>query len=488
MKPLIFISAVLTCSAIQAQDVTLAGSLPSIKNGKLELSNLDEQKWSIETDASGNFNQTIKGIQAGYYTLSDVGTVYLSPGYSLNITKKNEQLVMQGIGSKENNLIQQLNATSKKVAEKMNKGDFNFVKIPDFRKQMEAFRKSQYALLNRQKPDQQFQSTRKADIDYTIRNLYTEYGYKYGVDMKKQENFFRFMESMGTNYDSKKLDSAYKAMQTWKLTREQRNELDSIGDLGGSFNEEEVFKGSAAYRKWMDNQFTGLMYSKYSKDLNSRMSQEAIKQKAVAEAVSNPYIKNYWHYRFASQALKTSEDLQEADSIYQAFKSTNSHPAFASVMEKAYERIKKYTKGAPAPEFEYQTVAGEKVKLSSLRGNFVYIDVWATWCGPCKAEIPNLKKVEEHYRDKNIKFVSISVDELKDAQKWKDYVINNELKGVQLMSDNAFNSSFIQDFNIISIPRFILIDTEGKIISANAYRPSNKLLRTQLDTLLAAQQ
>ncbi|NML20713.1 TlpA family protein disulfide reductase [Pseudoflavitalea sp. G-6-1-2] len=295
------------------------------------------------------------------------------------------------------------------------------------------------------------------------------------------------MESMGTNFDHKKIDSAYKAMQTWKLTKEQRKQLDSIGDLGGSFNEEAAFKGSAAYRRWMDQQFTTLMYTKYSKEFSGRMSQEAIKQKAAAEAVSNTYIKNYWNYRFASQALKTSEDLKEADSIFQAFKTTNSHPAYAAGMEKTYERIKKFSKGAPAPEFEYQTVTGEKVTLSSLRGNFVYIDVWATWCGPCKAEIPNLKKVEEHYRDKNIKFVSISVDELKDAQKWKDYVINNELKGVQLMSDNAFNSAFIQDFNIISIPRFILIDTEGKIVSANAYRPSNKLLRTQLDQLLTAQ-
>ena len=108
----------------------------------------------------------------------------------------------------------------------------------------------------------------------------------------------------------------------------------------------------------------------------------------------------------------------------------------------------------------------------------------ATWCGPCKAEIPHLKKIEADYHDKNIVFVSISVDKQKDWGKWEQYVREHDMKGIQLVADNAFESDFIKKMNINAIPRFILIDPSGKIISANALRPSNQELRDLLNKLL----
>ncbi len=68
-------------------------------------------------------------------------------------------------------------------------------------------------------------------------------------------------------------------------------------------------------------------------------------------------------------------------------------------------------KGALSPAFvEYENINGERTSLSDLKGKYVYVDVWATWCGPCKAEIPSLKKVEKMYHGKNIAFVSVSID------------------------------------------------------------------------------
>ena len=87
-----------------------------------------------------------------------------------------------------------------------------------------------------------------------------------------------------------------------------------------------------------------------------------------------------------------------------------------------------------------------------------------------------MKQVEQKYHGKNIEFVSISVDQKKDYEKWKSYVTSEGLVGTQLFADKAFNSKFIRDYEINSIPRFILIDTEGNIISANAPRPSNSKL------------
>jgi len=84
--------------------------------------------------------------------------------------------------------------------------------------------------------------------------------------------------------------------------------------------------------------------------------------------------------------------------------------------------------------------------------------------------------VEAKYHGKNIEFVSISIDKAADHDKWKTMVEEKELKGVQLFADSDWNSQFVQDYLIKGIPRFILIDTEGNIVSSNAPRPSSPKL------------
>ncbi len=134
--------------------------------------------------------------------------------------------------------------------------------------------------------------------------------------------------------------------------------------------------------------------------------------------------------------------------------------------------------------FDFENHKGGKTSLASLKGKYVYIDVWATWCGPCRAEIPSLKKVEEKYQGKNIEFVSISVDVDKDHEKWKTFVTDKQLEGIQLFADKNWQSDFVLAYKINSIPRFILIDPNGKIVEADAARPSDPRLQQQLDSLL----
>ena len=111
--------------------------------------------------------------------------------------------------------------------------------------------------------------------------------------------------------------------------------------------------------------------------------------------------------------------------------------------------------------------------MSDFRGKFVYIDVWATWCGPCRAELPHLEKLQEHFREnENIVFVSVSVDNTKDP--WEKMVKEKKLKGVQLFAKGR-KSSISKEYMINSIPRFLLIDTDGKIIDSNAPRPSGEI-------------
>ncbi|MCH4551334.1 TlpA family protein disulfide reductase [Aestuariibaculum lutulentum] len=153
-----------------------------------------------------------------------------------------------------------------------------------------------------------------------------------------------------------------------------------------------------------------------------------------------------------------------------------------------FEKQMHTNKGQAGYEFTYNDVNGKPVSFSDFRGKFVYVDVWATWCGPCKGEIPHLKKLEHDYQGQDIVFLSVSVDKLKDQQKWKDFVKNEKLGGIQLMADNAFSSGIAKNYDITAIPRFLLFDKEGKIISTDALRPSNELLRNQFDALLGLEE
>jgi len=137
-----------------------------------------------------------------------------------------------------------------------------------------------------------------------------------------------------------------------------------------------------------------------------------------------------------------------------------------------------------SPSFDYENHKGGKTKLEDFKGKYVYIDVWATWCGPCRAEIPFLKQTEELYRDKNIVFVSISIDVDKDHDKWKNFVSEKQLGGIQLFADKNWYSDFMISYGINSIPRFILIDPDGNVVKGNASRPSSPELKEELDKLL----
>lgn len=143
----------------------------------------------------------------------------------------------------------------------------------------------------------------------------------------------------------------------------------------------------------------------------------------------------------------------------------------------------KNTKGEPAIDFKFQNSEGKEVALSDFKGKVVYIDVWATWCGPCKQEIPHLIKMEEEYKNKNIVFLGVSIDAQEDHAKWKKFLIDYNMKGVQVFAgDKAADIS--KPYKIKGIPRFILIDKNGRIVSDNAPRPSSSEIKLLLNSTL----
>lgn len=151
---------------------------------------------------------------------------------------------------------------------------------------------------------------------------------------------------------------------------------------------------------------------------------------------------------------------------------------------KHYEVVSLLKPGSPSPSFDYENYVGGNTKLADLKGKYLYIDIWATWCGPCLGEIPHLKKVEKEFHDADIEFVSISIDELQSRDKWRNMIKKRELGGTQLLADNDWNSDFIQSYGIRGIPRFILLDDKGNIVSADAERPSNPQLTERLQAIV----
>jgi len=139
--------------------------------------------------------------------------------------------------------------------------------------------------------------------------------------------------------------------------------------------------------------------------------------------------------------------------------------------------------GEDAIGFSYPDKDGNEFSLSSFEGKLVYVDVWATWCGPCKAEIPYLKQLEADYHEKEIVFVSISTDS--DREAWLKMIEEKEMGGVQLYAGSEWGENGMtgisRDYAIFGIPRFMLFSKDGIVISNDAPRPSSTEIRSMID-------
>lgn len=304
----------------------------------------------------------------------------------------------------------------------------------------------------------------------------------YGIDSAKQAYFYSLIQE--ENADKKKIDEADRAMYTKKLKPAARTKLERLVNQKLNINNDQLFQRSAFYRRVIDTRIKKLLYKNYEKQLNNGEDEDLFKMDIVHKLISNQFINDYYAYNAMESIINNTKNKADVKSAYDKLLPQIKHPYYLSDLTKRYDNFITFSDGKPAPNFIYKDVNGKEVSLKDLKGKYVYIDIWATWCGPCKAEIPALNKIEEEFEGKNIHFVSISVDKLANYNLWKSYVINNKLKGIQLMVDKDFKSEFIESFNISFIPRFILIDPDGNIEDSNAKRPSDPALIKQLTQLL----
>lgn len=159
------------------------------------------------------------------------------------------------------------------------------------------------------------------------------------------------------------------------------------------------------------------------------------------------------------------KDITELENLYYTYVKDG---ALLESMKTKMERWDKSLPGKISPDFKAVDINGKEYTLADFRGKYVYIDMWATWCGPCKREMPYLKALEEEFADAQIVFLGLSID--KDKEAWENMVRTGDLTGVQLYLGTQ--SKFQEAYKIDGIPRFILLDKDGRIISNDMTRPS----------------
>ncbi len=437
-----FASLFLTCLVIACQPtdktVHFSADIESTDQEKAQISGMGyEKELSI---ADGKITDTLQIDKAGiyYFRIGYNNTaLYLQPGSNISITANakdfNNSLSTDG---KNQSIFAYLK--DKKQLSKRLLGRSNYKLDPNsFNDKIASARDSLSHILENAALDAELKSQFARDIEYEMAH----------------ENL---------------IYKTYFAENEAEIPAAMSESIDAI-----DMHNEEEYLLSKAYQNLVAMNFSA------ASNKDTVGSYEEVFMRHIAKTPAGN-IKNSILYNDMRYLMGPNENL---DKMYAFFKEHSTNTSHLKKMEEKYNELLKLAKGEPSPSFNYDNYKGGKTSLEDLAGKYVYIDVWATWCGPCKAEIPYLKETEKKYHDKNIEFVSISIDEMKDNDKWKKMIADKELGGTQLFADKAWQSQFVQDYKINGIPRFILVDPEGKIVSADAPRPSDEKLQKTFDDL-----
>jgi thiol-disulfide isomerase/thioredoxin len=160
------------------------------------------------------------------------------------------------------------------------------------------------------------------------------------------------------------------------------------------------------------------------------------------------------------------------------------YPDSPAVKGLAGERKQREAVGKPfAIEFTEAT-KGTQISMAGLKGKVVVIDFWATWCGPCIAEMPKMKKLYAEYKDKGVEFIGVSLDAPKEEgglDKLKKYVADNQIEWPQYYQGNGWESDFSMGWGINAIPCVFLIDADGNLATTQARGKLEELIPEYLE-------
>jgi thiol-disulfide isomerase/thioredoxin len=151
------------------------------------------------------------------------------------------------------------------------------------------------------------------------------------------------------------------------------------------------------------------------------------------------------------------------DGLSSAVKNSHDGKAYGEQLAK----VKITSIGSVAPDFVQNDVDGHPVKLSSFRGKYVLVDFWASWCGPCRAENPNVVKLYHQYKDKDFTVLGVSLDQADGRDKWMRAIADDHLEWTQVSDLSFWKNAAAALYGVKAIPQNFLLDPQGKIIGKN---------------------
>jgi len=446
-----------SCETTPSKEYILfSGTISDAKSNEFTLtkyySGLSPHEITLAED--GSFTDTITTGTGHYSFRGDGGMnvqLYLTQGGSYNITANGAN-------------VQNLRGTAKVTGTDPDASNYLITKYKNI-----ARLRGDYAAFN---------SLNEADFTVREKSLHESYIRRLDsfpnipkefADFERKELYYYHLLAL-FNYES--LHQRYTEQPDFTVSNDFLTELDGL-----NFVNEDEYKLRGSYTKLVDAHF--------KRKANTLAENEGIDQYLaklkVFGAIPSDVIKNNLLVSAAKYDIGYTDNI---DAYYTAYLAVSTSPENDASIKEKFDALKKLSKGQPSPVFtDYVNHAGGTNSLADYKGKYVYIDVWATWCVPCLAEVPSLKKVEKQYHGKNIEFLSISIDTEQAHEAWRKMVTDKKLGGVQLLADSNWKSSFIAAYEIHSIPRFILIDPAGNIVDSNAPRPSNKNLITLFNEL-----
>ena len=285
-----------------------------------------------------------------------------------------------------------------------------------------------YKILESKKLDKLFVEKEKKRIAYRIYNFLADYAQQKPCD---QPVYDKLEELAGTD-------------EPWLMQMPEYTNFMSSAVTALALRDEDIEEGPAGQAKAV---VTVLEYA--AKNLKDKSMKEYI---IGTNAI----------------ALVKNNGSDGAERIKEIFEQNVSDPEIVEAFKTVWTEGSVLVAGRPSPDFTFVDINGKQVSLKDLRGRYVYIDVWATWCVPCRGELPHLKKLEETFKGMNIAFVSLSCD--KDKAKWEKMVKEDQMGGIQLWGDA--DNAFLNAYRVQTIPRFIFLDPEGRIVNPDMTRPS----------------
>ena len=205
--------------------------------------------------------------------------------------------------------------------------------------------------------------------------------------------------------------------------------------------------------------------------------------KVIDKEITNPKVKSLLTNMFIyGYSMMPTGDIKTIWEAYKVF--AKDYPAVIAKYEPMIKTAMKSFNGKPLPsDPTLEAPDGSTCKLSSLYGKLTYIDMWATWCGPCCKEIPHLEKVVEKYKGNDkIQFLSLSIDANKQA--WLNKLKKDNPAWPQYLVPEEDANKLMSEMGINGIPRFIMLDEKGNVIFPDAKRPSDPELINDIDNNL----